>query len=500
MGEAKRKKLQGSRFVAMGGFKPMDGEVPVAEVVWILPGKRNFELALDALGWRSVQISEVVAEAIKTGGADAIGVEWIRWPDGREQIRQVGVSTQSMSTDIEERMQMFGRRGVAAALIVFNDGQMCPKLRDWETSHVWAKEIRNIEGLPSINDLVVIEEAKDLKRESALQIKVKTGTGVPAEKLAIKVIDAIEGLAGSKQSLEKYAGRAMLTFDGLADDDREAWDVPEVVEVVRQVASEVRWWPLMSHATHAYVWIACCLAHGQTRYFKDGQVHHDFDLLELDRLVKQGCMEAFGVMAEAGLSESQSKVIGERALGPLVRFLEAYADLSAKVSAGEVELQSEKPKELEPLLWRAKFEGVSKDDLITQALARRKSVEDLMREVDAGGVNHFGIVLDRSLMGQEALEKLRAAGGGWAGMLGSDGVTSWQKSAVPYLVMWGARTEGVISCMPCDSKESLVKTALPICVRRSLDQEGKGSWAVCVKPEDEVEVLSTLMGLEALQE
>lgn len=500
MGESKRKQMQGTRFVALGGFKPMDGGVPVAEVVWILPGKRNFQMALDATGWRSVQITEVLSEAIKSGGADAIGVEWIRWPTGREQIRQIGVSTRSLNGDIHERMVMFGRRAVAAALIVFADGQMSPQTQAWEKSHARAKEARQCTGMSNFDDLVVVQEVKDLKRESAWQIKVQTGSGLPADKVAVRVIDAIEDMAGSKGALEKHAGRLMLTFDGLAEDSREAWDVPEVVDVVRQVASEVRWWPLMTHATHAYLWIACYLAHGQTRYFKDGQVHHDLDLLELDRLVKEGCMESFGVMAEMGLSESQSKAMAERVLGPMVGFLERYEDVKAKVCAGEVELQIEKPKELEPLLWRAKFEGVSKDDLMAQALSRRKRLKDLMREVDAGAVNHFGIVVDRSMMGQEALETLRAAGRGWASMLATDSVRSWQMSSVPYLVMWGARSEALISCMPCDSMDSLLKTALPICVRRSMDQEGAGAWAVCVKPEDEVLVLSSLMGLGAMQE
>lgn len=498
MGEAKRKKSATVRFLDLAGWKGQSS-THLAESVWVLKGAANFAAALTDVGWRSSPLSAVLNEMISEGVADRSGVEWIRWPSGREQVRKLPVEGVEIDAAIQSRLGVFQRRGNGVALLVFRNGQLEGQENTLHQSLAEAGRARAPIEACSQGQVVCVESVKDLRNEAAWQIKVKVGSGMPADCLAMMVIDELERMASTKELLIQHSGRVMLTFSGLEKDEREAWDVPEVMEVVRRVSAEVKWWPLMTHLTHAYLWLACCLDRGETKYLADGQVYHAFDLESLGSLVQRSGMEAAAVMAEVGLSDQQARAVSDRVLGPLARFVGAYSELHEKVARGDAELRHEKPKAIEPLLWRAKFEGVSADDMATKALERRRSVLDLVKAVGATAIDHFGIVIDRSVGGQEALNYLRIAGPWWRKRIESDAVTSWEKSTVPYLVIWGSRTEAVVLAMPCDSMEGVLKTALPFCVNRGAGLSGKGQWAVCVSPTQEQEVLSSLMAMGALE-
>lgn len=497
MGEAKRKKASTVRFLGLMGME-RENPIHLAESVWVLKGRGNFAAAAEGVGWRSGQLLHVLEEMLSSGEAERVGVEWIRWPSGREQIRRLPAALSDVRGGIKSRVGMFSRRGNGLALVTFDQGVMSAWSDVARQTSMEATALRQgIGGRTSV--VVSVEQVKDLRQELGWQLKVETGTGLKAEQVAALVIDELEKMAASREAVLKYSGRVMLTFAGLGKDEREAWDVPEVREVVRLVAAEVKWWPLLSHLTHAYLWIACCLDRGETLYQGDGEVYHQFDPAALADRVKRWGTEAAAVMAEAGLSESQAAAVSGRVLGPLTRFVEHYQSLHAEALAGQLILSSSKPKALEPLLWRSKFEGISKDDLATQAVQKRRSVADVVKAVGERRAEHFGIVLDRSVAGQEALEALRSAGPWWKQRIESEGVAAWQKSTVPYLVVWGSREESVVLSMPTDSMDGLTKTAIPFCVNRAAGLNKKGIWSVAVSPAIEVDVLSCLMGLGALE-
>lgn len=497
MGEAKRKQALTVRFLALMGLG-RERAFHLAESVWVLKGRANFQAAQKLVGWRSAQLSSVLEEMLASGEGDQVGVEWIRWPSGREQIRRLPAALNDIEAGIRSRAGLFTRRANGLALVTFKDGQM----QAWtdvatETGRE-ASELRKSFERGGIKAPVSVEQVKDLRQDGAWQIKVQCGSGFEAASVAAMVIDELEKMACNKEAILKHSGRVMLTFAGLEKDEREAWDVPEVREIVRRVAGEVKWWALMTHLTHAYLWIACCVDRGETLYQADGEVFHQFDSHVLSDRVSRWGMDAAAVMAEAGLSDQQTAAVSARVLGPLTRFVAHHEAVSAKVQSGAAILGKERPKALEPLLWRSKFEGVSGDDLATQALRKRRSIADVVKAVGERTADHFGLVLDRSVAGQEALTTLRSAGEWWARRIESDGVKAWERSTVPYLVLWGSRAESVVLTLPSDSMDALLKTALPICVNRSAGLKGRGVWAVAVSPTIEVELLSSLMGMGAL--
>jgi hypothetical protein len=497
VGEAKRKKMSTARFLGLFGME-RENPIHLAESVWVLKGSGNFDAALRGVGWRSGQLSHVLQEMRATGESERLGVEWVRWPSGREQIRRLPPALNDLEAGIRSRAGMFTRRGNGLALVTFEAGQMLAWRDVVVQTARQAAELRN--GVSQkAGSPVSVEQVKDLRQAVGWQLKVKTGTDLKAEQVAALVIDELEKMAANRDAVLKYSGRVMLTFAGLEKDEREAWDVPEVREVVRLVAAEVKWWPLMTHLTHAYLWIACCVGSGETMYLEDGEVYHRFDPEALAESVRRWGMDAAAVMAEAGLTEQQAASVSARVLGPLTRFVEHQQSVHDKVLAGQLKVTSSKPKALEPLVWRSKFDGVSTDDLATQAALKRRTVSDVVKAVGEKRADHFGIVLDRSVAGQEALAALRSAGPWWKQRIESEGVKSWEKSTVPYLVVWGSRAESVVLSMPSDSMDALTKTAIPICVNRESGVHGKGIWSVAVSPTIEVEVLSCLMGMGAIE-
>lgn len=468
--------------------------VPLAELVWVFPGAVNTEAAGRDLDVHSALLdASLRRHASSEGSSVRQGVEWIRWPGGREQVRALPDRPHAQVEQIlASRLQMLASVGIAATAAAYGDGAalpVSPALLDTFANR--ARAVRAaVPASTRKDELVSLRDVVDVWGEDAKQVVVHgVGTVAPAT-LAAHVVDALEAFAADASKLAKNIGRVMLTFDGLGKDAREVWDIPEARDIIRAVARHLEWWPLLTHRTHAFVWLAACSEHSTTRYLPDGEVFLDFDPESLRRLAERSRAACLGTLADAKLNPDCAAV----QLQHLHLFVADQARKRDQVAAGELTLTDTPTEELDPLLWKAKFEDKPAEQLHLESLRRRTPLARLIAAVDEGRADKFGLVIDHSAVGSAALTQMRATSEAWIQRTSTQAVRLWEQRKQGFLVVFGSKLQWSFATIPCESLAMVLEMAIPMCAARAGELSGSTVFSVCTDIAVEPKILGALHG------
>lgn len=468
--------------------------VPVAELVWVFPGAINTAAAGSDLDVHSALLNGALRRHAASEGTSARqGVEWIRWPGGREQVRALPDRPLAQFEQmLASRLQMLANVGVAATAAAYGNGAalpVSPPLVDTFANRARALRAAVPDGAKK-DELVSLRDVVDVWQEDGRQVVVHGVGSVAPATLAAYVVDALEAFAADPTKLAKNIGRVMLTFEGLGQDAREVWDIPEAREIIAAVARHMEWWPLLIHRTHAFVWLAACSEHGTTRYLPDGEVFVDFNLEGLRRLAERSRAACLGTLADAKLKADCAAT----QLQHLNLFVADQVRKRDRVAAGDLRLTDAPPEDLDPLLWKAKFEAKPAEDLHLESLRRRTPLAKLIAAVNEGRAEKFGLVIDHSAVGSAALSQMRATSEGWIQRTSTQAVRLWEHRKQGFLVMFGSKLQWSFATIPCESLDMVLEMAIPMCAARAGELSGSTVFSVCTDIAVEPKILGALHG------
>jgi hypothetical protein len=482
MGESTRKRHFLGKLDALCGCDQAP-DVATVYVVMLRGEACLLPVVRAALGGVSKLLDEAVEEAASQESLSTFNVEWTRWPTGREQVRRVVQGPEGIERLMNERASDAAARGWLTRMVLFDGDGSVVDTR--QIAQGWEAEARRIHEVAGKKELITVEDVKDPWQRPAVQIKILKLEPHDVEAAHAQLLRKMEGMVKSQQAMQASAGNLMLTFDGFAKDKREVWDIPECQAFIQKLTILAPWWLWLAHQTHAFIWIGGFLKHGPSRYLSDGEVFLDFDPKELELFISRSVNECVSLMADAGMVLEENKDLVQRVVGPLMRFVAHQSKQAAAISANELMVQDEQPaSDMDPVRFRAKFEGLDADEQVAKAMARRSTPEALLQAIIDRSVTHYGFILDRSLQSLQVLGALKGASKELRNRFASNAVQVWERSGMPFVVVWGmVGAEGGMT-IPCGSADEVTRAAIPQCVLRTIDADGKCGWAVCVDGPD----------------
>lgn len=330
--------------------------LPRARLIWIAAGRANHEAALEAVAHESPLLATVLQSRHRSGNVLSAGLEWIRWPQGREQLRALPPVRGQLEEMFVRREQTLLARCVAVDAKAVDDGRVraLPDGRGPRELRTQAMSVRRVLSSWGVN-AVKREAIFDYWRASATKLEVPLELcNSSARAAAIGLADAFEELVGSADSASTQVGRVMVTFAGADRHSQEIWDQDGPRTVLKHLVDHAPWWPLLIHPTHAFVFPASCVRHGGTRYRADGEVALDFAAEPLQRFIARSLVQASGVLRELGLPSEGDQNLEAKLLEPYRAFARAQLATTTETKP----LRDWPPiEEIGPLQWKAKFEA-----------------------------------------------------------------------------------------------------------------------------------------------
>ena len=494
MGESKRKKSVLRQLDALCGLD----QPPVLETAYVVMLRGDacrLQQVREALAGVSTLLDENIEEASSRDDLQSFNVEWTRWPTGREQVRRVLQGDDGIGRLLNDRGSDAAARGWPTRMVLFDaDGSV---VETRQIAEGWGEEAWRIHKLAGVKKFISIEDVKDPWQKPAVQVRVQKLEASDVEGALAQLLQKMEALVKSPPAMQASAGSLMLTFDGFAKDKREVWDIPECQSFIQALTVHAPWWMWLAHQTHAFVWLGGFLKHGPSRYLRDGEVFLDFVSEELEAFVSRSVNECVCLMVDAGMVLEEHKDLVQRVVGPVVRFVKHYEAQAAAVASKSLALMDEQPvADMDPVRFRAKFEGLDADEQVAKAMARRSTPEAALKAIAERSVTHYGFVLDRSLKSLQVIEVLKAANKDLRTRFASKAMKVWESSGMPVVVVWGmVGAEGGMT-IPCSTAEDVSRAAIPQCVLRTIEAEGQCAWAVCVDGDDAQQMELMIEGLQ----
>ena len=482
MGESKRKKNVLGKLDVLCGFD--HGPKFATAYVVMLRGQACLsDKVRQSLAGVSTLLDESMEDAAAQENLSTFNVEWTRWPTGREQVRRIVQQEDGIGRLMNGRASDAAARGWLTRMVLFDaDGSL---VETRQIAEGWDAVARRINQAAGAKQFVTVEDAKDPWQRAAVQVKVVTLEAQDVEAAHAQLLRKMESMVKSQEAMQASAGTLMLTFDGFAKDKREVWDIPECQEFIQTLTVLAPWWLWLAHQTHAFIWIGGFLKHGPSRYLADGEVFLDFDPQELELFVSRSVNECVSLMADSGMVLEDNRDLVQRVVGPSMRFVAHHAKQAAEIEAKALAVLDDQPvSDMDPVRFRAKFEGLDADEEVAKAIAKRSTPEALLQAIIDRSVTHYGFVLDRSLKSLQVLGVLKGAGKDLRKRFASNAVQVWERSGMPFVVVWGmVGAEGGMT-IPCASADDVTKAAIPQCVLRTTAENGKCGWAVCIDGPD----------------
>ena len=122
----------------------------------------------------------------------------------------------------------------------------------------------------------------------------------------------LHGATGSLQSFEAAFQKYVLLISGYDDDPRELYQIPEVVEFITALNSELPFWLYFVNTSDKrfFSWMIACLCRAMSLDHDEETIYADFDADAYNDLIEYQFRNIVKLMSGLGMGESiQEKVL-----------------------------------------------------------------------------------------------------------------------------------------------------------------------------------------------
>ena len=127
-------------------------------------------------------------------------------------------------------------------------------------------------------------------------------------------VSLLHGATGSLQSFEAAFQRYVLSVSGYDNDQRELYQIPEVVSFIKDLNSKLPFWLYFVNTSDKrfFSWMIACLCRAMSLDHDEETIYADFDADAYNDLIEYQFSNTLKLMTGLGMGESiQEKVLKE---------------------------------------------------------------------------------------------------------------------------------------------------------------------------------------------
>jgi hypothetical protein len=223
-------------------------------------------------------------------------VVWFGWPNGRQQVSYLAAAHDSVRTALEVALSGAAARGYGVSLTSI-------------AAPIWQSAFSTLEpGFDELSAAVAAEVARvssgitmvNLGEDARLITLPKMATDEQMFGTLGSVLRTLDEFAVTSDALLRQCGKVSISFDGLDDDPREVWDIPQCAQLMKEIDRHAPHWLWLTSPAQYVMWLATLVVDGKTGLNEQKQVVLELDQAAANAILLRGVLAAVDVLKFSG--------------------------------------------------------------------------------------------------------------------------------------------------------------------------------------------------------